>query len=704
MDAAILEAASAAWASLSAIAVIMLGIVTFAGGRARPPGGLAFAAFAVLWGLHVITGRWMAYVAPEAGAQAHLFYLALLLPIPYLLVQFARAFARNGPSSKAWRIATALSVAIAIACIGLMLLAPAALYGGSLAVGQRAFPDWGPLYPWLVVTPFYASLALALATLDRARRTASTGRTAMRLGIMTGGLALPLAFSASNNATFYGIDVALGGSMDSALYYTVLFTLLTAGAVALALRATWQARREASRPLRRAAMVVALCSAAALVWGAAEAALAYGLLPRFNSVGLWRLAGVAMLAYAFARWRMPDLAPRSRQTAATAMGIGAATAAGGLGVGLFILVTPSTPVILLAGLGIPLATLSPSVRLARRALSVRRDTDTSEATLGGRLETYRAALEASLARNSLREDAGFLAALREKLAIGEDVHEALLVIARDTVLPPPDETHPGYERLRLLGEGGQGRAWLARRRADDELIVIKEPREQDDESRRALVKQARISQRVRHANLVHIHHAVHGPRTSFLVMEHMPGGSLADGLAHGPLSPRLATQATLDVLGGLAALHRAGLAHGDIKPSNVLLDADGRARLCDYGLTRPSSPDHTLTFAPMAGSLAAMAPEQLEGGAPSPSADLYATGALLYRLLTGEHYVSLTGMDELRARTQVRLGDPQLPHPRVPLALETVIRRALAKRPADRHASASAMREALEEAAASLQL
>lgn len=703
MEAQILEAASAAWASLSAVALVILGLVSLAGGRARPPGGLAFGGAVILWGLHVLIGRWMAYAPAASASGPHLLYTALALPIPFLLVQFARAFAFEGATRWRWRATTAASVALPLACVALMVLAPETIYEGARATTGGATPQWGPLHAPLVFAPLFASMALALAVLDGARRASTTGRTATRHALMAGGLALPLGFIAANNVAYYGLDRASAQALPHAATYLLLFLAVGAVVLLIGARALRDARRLESPVLRRGATVVSLAAILPAAWGAVEGLVAYELLPRFNTVGLWRLAGVAMLAYALARWRMPELAPRSREAAATAIGVAGATAAGGLGVGVLILVTTSMPLILLGGVGIPLAAISPSVRLARRALAVRGETDTGAATLPRRVETYRAALEASLARNSLQQDELFLDGLRERLSIGHDVHDALLAIARDTVLPPPDETHPGYERLRLLGEGGQGRAWLARRRADDTLVVIKEPREQTDAEREALAAQARISQRVRHPNLVHIQHAVHSPRRSFLVMDHAPGGSLADVLAHGPLTPALAAQVTLDVLDGLAALHGSGYVHGDVKPSNVLLDAHGRAMLCDYGLARPSgAADRTRTLAPLQGTLAAMAPELLESRAPTPASDVYAAGALLYRLLTGEHYVSLTGLDETRARDRVAHEPPALPHPRVPAPLAPVIERALAKDPQARHAGAQAMRDALEFAASRL--
>lgn len=696
MDAAILEAASAAWASLSGIAVLLLGIVALTGGRARPPGSAAFGGFAIVWGLHILAGRWMAYAPIDLAPRVHLAFLALLLPLPYLLVQFARAFARDAGRSRAWRTTSAATIALGLVGALVLLVAPDLVYEGLDIRGERAFPIWGDWYAPLAIFPFFGALGLALLALDHARRASMTARTTQRHALLAAGLATFTAFSAANNLAFYATDVFTRGPAAFAGAYVALFGTLTVLCVHVGLRAARDAAR-APRTLGRPARILALATLAPLAWGLVEGALAYELLPRFNTVGLWRLAGIAMLAYALAKLRMPDLAPSSRETTATAVGVAGAAASGGLVIGIFLLFAPGVSLLLLAGVAVPLATLSPSVRLARRALRVEKEPDLSDATLPRRLETYRAALEAAVARNTLDEDARFLAALRDRLGVSADVHDALLCIARDCVLPPPDEMHPGYERLRLLGEGAHGRAWLARRRADDTLVVLKEPADRSAAARESLALQARVAQDARHPRIVNIHHVVDAPRP-FLVMDHLPGGSLADRLERGPVSGALATRLVVDVLEGLDALHHAGVTHGDVKPANVLLDAEGRAHLSDFGLVRIVGADATRPLAAGEGTLCAMAPEQVLGAPATPSSDLYATGALLYRLLTGEHYVALDGLDETRARDAVLTHPPRLPHARVPSALEAVLRRALAKDPAARYASALAMRDALEAA------
>lgn len=702
MDGPILEAASASWASISALAVLLLGILSFTGGRARPPGSVAFGFFAVTWALQVLVGRSMALATPETAPRAHLLFAALLLPLPYFLLQFARSFAREGATGLPWRLGTLASVAVPFGVVGLLLVDPTLVYRGAVVAQERLLPQWGPLYPYLVVLPFFAAFAVTLVTLDQARRASPTMRTATGHALLAAGLATFIAFSAGNNLSYYATDLLSTRVLPLADVYLFLFAALAVLAVALGTRAASDAWSATSAAARLPGALVAASLLVPLGWGAVEGALAYEVLPRFNTIGLWRLAGVAMLAYALARWRVPELRPRSRETAALGVGIAAAALSGGLVIGVLMLTRPQLSFILLAGFAVPLAALSPSLRLARRVLRVPAPAGQAPGALAGRVETYRAALEASLARASLEADADFLAGLRHQLEIGPDVHEALLCVAANAVPAPPDRSYPGYERLRLLGEGAHGRAWLARQRFDDALVVLKEPRDQDPGLRADLARQARLTQRLRHPNLVAIHRFVETPNGSFLVMEHVPGGSLADRLASGPLAPIEAASCIRGVLAGLHALHDAGLAHGDVKASNVLLDAGGAPRLADFGLSRQPSADATRTLLAFQGTLSAAAPEQAAGAPPTPASDLYAAGALLYRLLTGDHYLDFANLDEARARDVIRTAPPRLPHASVPGPLEDVIARALRKEPAARYADARAFLAALEEASSRL--
>ncbi|HVM44643.1 MAG TPA: serine/threonine-protein kinase, partial [Candidatus Thermoplasmatota archaeon] len=220
----------------------------------------------------------------------------------------------------------------------------------------------------------------------------------------------------------------------------------------------------------------------------------------------------------------------------------------------------------------------------------------------------------------------------------------------------------------------------------------------------AALREARALAAVRHPRVVRLREVDRRGDELYLVLEHAPGGSARQLLdRQGPLPPARATRLALDLLEGLDAMHAAGVVHGDVKPENLLLDADGRGVLGDFGSATfhgAAEPADATTAGAGAGSLSTMSPEALRGAPPAPTRDVYAAGALLYRLLTGEHHVALERASAFEARERITLDPPRLPHPRVPARLEPVLRKALAKRPAERYPSAREMAAALADASA----
>jgi serine/threonine-protein kinase len=291
-------------------------------------------------------------------------------------------------------------------------------------------------------------------------------------------------------------------------------------------------------------------------------------------------------------------------------------------------------------------------------------------------------------------------------------------LARQVLLPPGDARHEEaaledargagerpallgrYRVVRELGRGGSATALLATDALKGTPVVVK--RFHAPSSRQA-VAEARALAAVRHPRVVPLLDVERVGAETFLVLGHVPGGTARDALDRdGPLPPARAVELALDVLEALEALHGRGIVHGDVKPENVLLDAEGRGVLGDLGSARFVAVDVTATGAEGGVSLSTVAPEVLRGERPAPASDLYAAGALLHRLLTGRHYVALEGATAFEARERVLLDPPRLPDPRVPPAVEALLRRALAKRPALRPRSAREMAEALR--AASLRL
>lgn len=208
---------------------------------------------------------------------------------------------------------------------------------------------------------------------------------------------------------------------------------------------------------------------------------------------------------------------------------------------------------------------------------------------------------------------------------------------------PPDHGLLGgrYHVERLLGRGGSGRTLSCIDRRTGERVAVKEiEAEMDPDRRDRALREARLLKEVDDAGVVKLRDVHDAGDRVLIVMDLAEGGSLADRLAvDGTLPAEKARHILTDVLGGLGALHARGIVHSDVKPSNVLLDHGGRARVSDLGLARDARAP-TLTGLAGAGTPAYMAPEQALGMRPDPRADVYSAGILLHECLTGRPWRS----------------------------------------------------------------
>jgi tetratricopeptide (TPR) repeat protein len=243
--------------------------------------------------------------------------------------------------------------------------------------------------------------------------------------------------------------------------------------------------------------------------------------------------------------------------------------------------------------------------------------------------------------------------------------------------------------------------------AEDEVlgrrIAIKRLKVTDESGRRRFWREARAAARLSHPNVCQLFEVGEDASGPFLAMELLSGEPLSERLQRGPLDLAEAVALGSGMLAALQALHAAGLAHRDLKPSNVYLTPHG-ARLLDFGLVRPiprslapaPDPESRLTdSSQMVGSPRYMAPEQILGRDVDARTDLFAAGAVLYEALAGRPAFEGRTLVEVLTAT---LHDPPPPLDARFARLEPVIRRAMAKDPADRFASAEEMAEALREA------
>ncbi|GGU85908.1 hypothetical protein GCM10010260_18430 [Streptomyces filipinensis] len=247
---------------------------------------------------------------------------------------------------------------------------------------------------------------------------------------------------------------------------------------------------------------------------------------------------------------------------------------------------------------------------------------------------------------------------------------------------PPDGTGwtvPGYEPIRTLGEGSGGRVVLARHLATGVPVAIKYLSGRLFADREFLARfraEGRLLGELRHPCVVRLYEYVEARAGAAIVMEAVDGVSLRGLLRrHGTTGPEAALVLLKGSLLGLGAAHAAGVVHRDYKPENVLVRADGSSTLADFGIAVRSGRETE-----SAGTPAYMAPEQWQGAAGGPAADVYAASVVFFECLTGRLPFPAGDLTALRLqhlRAPVPLDD-------VPGPVRALLRDGLAKDPADR--------------------
>lgn len=218
--------------------------------------------------------------------------------------------------------------------------------------------------------------------------------------------------------------------------------------------------------------------------------------------------------------------------------------------------------------------------------------------------------------------------------------------------------------------------------------------------------EARAVARLKDPGLVAVYDQGADARHPFLVMELIEGGTLRELLIErGPMPPHAVAAVLRPVLGGLAAAHRAGLVHRDVKPENVLISDDGDVKIADFGLVRAVAAAGITSASVILGTAAYLSPEQVRDGDASPRSDVYAVGIMAFELLTGR--TPFSGDSALSVAYQ-RL-DNDVPPPSavidgVPRQFDKLVARATAREPADRYADALDMDDELEAIADELAL
>ena len=273
----------------------------------------------------------------------------------------------------------------------------------------------------------------------------------------------------------------------------------------------------------------------------------------------------------------------------------------------------------------------------------------------------------------------------------------------------PCETWGHLKLLERIGTGGFAevyRAWDERLHRQVALKLLRSDRPSDPESESRFLEEARLLARVEHPHVVRIYGVEsHAGRTG-IWMELVSGASLLEWVEdHGPLGADEAARTGSALCGALAAIHAAHVIHQDIKPHNVMRDANARIVLMDFGAGRSRRAGVGSATTGLVGTPRYMAPELFEGSPPSPQSDLYSLGLLLCYLVTGEHPADRARRGEPGDASRqsgsepIRLAELR---PELPASFTAVVDRALARDRSVRFRSAAEMQRALEAALASM--
>jgi beta-lactam-binding protein with PASTA domain len=250
-----------------------------------------------------------------------------------------------------------------------------------------------------------------------------------------------------------------------------------------------------------------------------------------------------------------------------------------------------------------------------------------------------------------------------------------------------------YQVTRRLARGGMATVYEATDTRLDRTVAVKVMHPglaEDREFVARFIREARSAARLSHPNVVAVYDQGADDGQVFLVMEYVHGRTLRDVLReHGRLTPREAFGVFEPVLAALEAAHRAGIVHRDVKPENVLIAHDGRVKVADFGLARAVST--ATTSGTLIGTVAYLAPEQVQRGIADTRSDVYAAGIVLFELLTGSKPYS--GESPIQVAFQHVHGDVPPPSARVPglpPALDALVGHATRRDPDRRPRDAAA--------------
>ncbi len=267
-------------------------------------------------------------------------------------------------------------------------------------------------------------------------------------------------------------------------------------------------------------------------------------------------------------------------------------------------------------------------------------------------------------------------------------------------LEPGQRVGDRYTLIERIGSGGMADVWSA----DDSMLgrqvalkFLHERFAQDQQFVERFRREAQAAAGLQHPNVVGVYDRGEHDGRHWIAMEYVQGASLKDLIGRG-LSLAEAVEIVRQILAGARFAHERGIVHRDLKPHNVLVDAEGRARVADFGIARAGASEITQTGSVL-GTAQYLSPEQAQGLEVKETSDLYSIGVILYEALTGQvPFQAETAVAIALKQVSERPRRPSELNPQVPPAFDAVVLKALAKDPENRFQSAGEFLRALDAA------
>ena len=265
-------------------------------------------------------------------------------------------------------------------------------------------------------------------------------------------------------------------------------------------------------------------------------------------------------------------------------------------------------------------------------------------------------------------------------------------------MPAPETLAGRYELRGLLGHGGMGDVydgWDVRLGRPVAVKVLRSDLAAAADIRLRFESEARTAATINHPNVVAVYDSGEDGDRPFIVMERLPGRTLADEIAEAPMTPDRVRAVLADVLSALGAAHAAGVLHRDIKPGNVLFSTAGAVKVTDFGIAKTAESNQTAT-GEVLGTVAYLSPDRIEGKPAGVTDDLYAVGVMGYEMVAGfRPFAGDNILSVARAILQHDATPLRTLSPSADPMLVGTIERAMAPDPVSRFPDAESMRRAL---------